>query len=597
MRGLIAKCSYLMYGEKNMKQNHPGIIIGCLILIAVLLCSVGQATTIIKETRSTKLTVDWVLMLYLNGDNNLSAAQGQVLENIRQVGSSDQMNIVVLIDQNQVGDTRLYYLNGTTLVQQTWPTESSMDDPATIVQFVTEVKNDVPANHYALFISSNKGCGWQGICWDDHGRSQMITMPEILDAFNQITNNAANKLDIVGIETCMTGNTEVACQINSCVNFFIAYPECAMLGEWPYVQSFNDLKNNPATTPKDFAINMVNYFIPHDYPQYRMKTTMAATNLSYLPDLATHIDDLGVFFLNHLDQYKNQITTALENARVYAQLWYIDYYIDFYNFLDICTINDPDFTTIKNSIEDTMDIAVIANSHLSDDPAHGLSIYFPRRAGDYNDSLRYPTLPSPYEATNFAITTHWDEFLKEYLNIANNTAPAKPTITGPSKGKVGEKYNYTVKATDAENQQVEYFIDWSDGNTTGWLGPYDSGEQITINHTWQTKATFTIKAKAKDAVGAESEWATLIVKMPVIQGKSRIILFGKITSVEKNKPIGFRFLPIKVLEMSNILGQEKTTKILNETYGEYPCCGYLSFSEFKGIVTNKFLAGVWVIPS
>ena len=192
--------------------------------------------TIAKDIGSTNQTFDWVIMVYLNGDNNLSAAQGQFLQTIKQAGSSSEVNIVILIDQKKVGDTRLYYLNGTTLVQQTWMNESSMDDPATIVQLVTKVKNDLPANHYALFILTNKGSGWQGVCWDDHGRCQMITMPEFLQALSQITNNGANKLDILGIETCMTGNMEVAYQINSCVNYFIASPECAMFGEWPYMQ-------------------------------------------------------------------------------------------------------------------------------------------------------------------------------------------------------------------------------------------------------------------------------------------------------------------------------------------------------------------------
>jgi hypothetical protein len=580
-----------------MKVSHSGKKILCIILITALIGSVGQATSVTDKTRPSFDTADWVIMMYMVGDNNLSAAQGQVLEAIRQEGSSASVNIAILIDQNQVDDTKLYYLNGTTLVQQTWPTESSMDDPENIVQYVTKVKNEVIADHYALLISSNKGSGWQGVCWDDHGRGQMITMPELLDALNQITSNGADKLDVLGIETCMTGNMEVAYQINSCVNYFVAYPECSMLGDWPYVESFNDLKGNPAMTPSEFLITMVNHFVPHDYPQYRMKTTMAATNLSYIPSITTSIDDLGVFFLENLDLYKSQITTALESARVYARLWYIDYYIDLYDFLDLCTISYTDFTTIKNNIETTMDTAVIANVHLPDDPAHGLSIYFPRRAGDYNSSLRYPTLPSPYEATNFAIITHWDEFLRTYLGIANNTAPAKPTITGPEKGKIGVKCDFTVEASDAENQQVEYFVDWGDGNTTGWLGPYDSGEQITVNHTWQTKATFTVKAKARDAIGAESEWALFAIKIPVVLGKSRIILIGKITSLEKNLPIGFRFLPIKVLEISKIIGQNKTSKVLNETYGEYPCCGYLPYSEFKGIVTKRFLIGVWVVAA
>ncbi len=582
----------------------------CLLITAIFIVPVSalvnDAGNIEKEFNSEILSdehaaatnaVEWVIMIYLNGDNNLSAFQGQLLEKIRQVGSSNQVKIVIFIDQNQVGDTRLYYLDSTTLVQQTWPTESSTDDPATIVQLVTKVKNDLPANHYALFIATNKGSGWQGVLWDDHGRGQMITMPEFLEALNQITSNGENKLDILGIETCMTGNIEVAYQINSCVNFFIAGPECAMAGDWPYVKSFNNLKNTSNMSPKEFAIDMVSRFVPHKYPSSRIISTMAATNLSYLSSLASSIDELGVFFINHLDEYKPQITTALESARIYARLWYIDYYIDFYNLLDLCTINDPDFTTIKNAIESKMDTAVIANTHLPDDPSHGLSIYFPRRAGDYNDSLRYATLPSPYEATNFAISTHWDEFLKTYLGIANNTAPAKPTFTGSVKGKVGMPYDCTISTNDAENHQVYYFIDWGDGNITGWFGPYDSDEQITVNHTWQTKDTFTVTGKAKDILNAESEWATLAVKIPITPGKSRVILIGKVTSVEKNRPLGFRFLPVNVIEINQMEGQSKTTKILNETYGEYPCCGYLPFSEFKGVVTKKFLAGIWIIPS
>ncbi|MBP1661897.1 MAG: hypothetical protein H6P94_146 [Thermoplasmatales archaeon] len=579
-----------------MKKNHLGKQLFCMILITVFVSGVGQAAITTHDSRPLSRSVDWTIMVYLVGDNNLSAAQGQVLQNIRACGASEQVAISVLIDQNTASDTKLYYLDGTTLVQQTWPAESSMDDPATLVQFVTKIKDELPAENYALFISSNKGCGWQGVCWDEHGRGQMITMPELLDALNQITSNGADKLDILGIETCMTGNMEVAYQINSCVRYFIAYPECGMLYDWPYVLAFTDLKNDPSMTPSEFSITMVDHFVPHDYTQDQTKTTMAATNLSYVSSLGESVDGLAVYFLNHLDEYQEQITTALESARVYARLWYIDYYIDFYDFLDLCTISDPEFTSIREEIQTTMDTAVIANNHLSGDPVHGLSIYFPRRAGDYNDSLRYETLPSPYEQTNFAMNTHWDEFLREYLGITNNSAPAKPSISGPAKGKPGVTYEYTLVSLDPEDQQVSYFVDWGDGTTTDWLGPFDSGTSLVVNHTWDTKQTFTVKAKAKDSRGAESEWATLPVKIPFL-GKSRIWLVGSITSLDKSASIGFRFLPIKVLEVSAIVGQDRSTQILTETYGEYPCCGYLPYSDFRGIVTQRLLLGVWVIPA
>jgi hypothetical protein len=580
-----------------MKKNHLGKKIWCMLLITICISGVAQAASTNAETRPLARSADWTIMMYLVGDNNLSAAQGQVLQNIRQCGSSEQVAIALLIDQNTASDTKLYYLNETTLVQQSWPIESSMDDPATLVEYVTKVKDELPAAHYAVFISSNKGSGWQGMCWDDHGRGQMITMPELLDALNQLTNNGNEKLDILGIETCMTGNMEVAYQVNSCVSYFIAYPECAMIYDWPYVPAFMDLKNDSSMTPHEFAVDMVDHFVPHDYPQSRMKTTMAATDLIYLPALESDIDELAVFFLEHLEEYKTQITSALESARIYAQLWYIDYYIDFYDFLDLCIISDSEFTTIRDVIQSTMDTAVFANMHLPDDPAHGLSIYFPRRAGDYNDSLRYDILPSPYEATNFASNTHWDEFLRAYLGITNNTAPEKPTITGPTKGKPGVTYEYSFQSVDPEDQLVSYFIDWGDGNTTGWLGLYDSGQQITVNHTWDVKQTFTVKAKARDVIGAESEWATMTVKIPVILEKSRIFLAGFITSLDKSSPIGFRFLPVKVLQISTIAGEERIAQILTEIYGEYPCCGYLPYSDFRGIVTQRLLFGFWVIPS
>jgi hypothetical protein len=498
----------------HMKKNLWRRRLISLILIFTCIAGVSQAATMTNEKTRTKFDdAHWVVMLYLVGDNNLSAAQGQILENIRQTGSSDEVHIVALIDQILEGDTRLYYLEDTILVQQTWESESSMDDPATLVSYVTTVKNDLPATYYALFISSNKGSGWQGICWDDHGRGQMITMSELLNALNEITNTGADPLNVLGIETCMTGNLEVAYQINTCVQYYVAYPECALLGNWPYVQSFNDLKSDPLMTPDEFVIMMVNHFVPHDYPQYRMKTTMAATDLSIVPSIQTGVDSLADYFLDHLPEYKPQITIALENAHVYARLWWIDYYIDLYDFLDLCAISDPEFTSLRDVIQSAMDTAVLANAHLPDDPAHGLSIYFPRRAGDYNDSLRYPSLPSPYEATNFAIDSAWDEFLRTYLGISNNTAPEKPMFSGPEKGKIGQNYEYTLESTDAENHSVSYYIDWGDGNITGWLGPYESGEQITVNHTWQIKATFTVKAKAKDSIGAESEWSLLTGKI------------------------------------------------------------------------------------
>jgi len=90
-----------------------------------------------------------------------------------------------------------------------------------------------------------------------------------------------------------------------------------------------------------------------------------------------------------------------------------------------------------------------------------------------------------------------------------------PTITGPAEGKVGVATDYNFKAIDPDGDEVFYFIDWGDTTNSGWIGPYASGEQITRSHTWSTKGAYTVKAKAMDIHGNESDWAQLQVKMPV----------------------------------------------------------------------------------
>jgi outer membrane protein assembly factor BamB len=96
-----------------------------------------------------------------------------------------------------------------------------------------------------------------------------------------------------------------------------------------------------------------------------------------------------------------------------------------------------------------------------------------------------------------------------------NQPPNPPSITGPAEGKIKVALDYSFTATDPEGDTLSYFIDWGDNSTSGWLGPYQSGAAVTQSHTWTNKGIYTIKAKAKDFYGKESDWGTLSVTMPL----------------------------------------------------------------------------------
>ena len=111
------------------------------------------------------------------------------------------------------------------------------------------------------------------------------------------------------------------------------------------------------------------------------------------------------------------------------------------------------------------------------------------------------------------------------VNIASNSPPAKPSISGPTTGRPGISYTYTATTTDPDGDKIYYMFDWDDGTVSGWLGPYNSGQTVSASHVWNSKGTYSVKVKAIDdpngdgdiSDGSESVWSDpLPVSMPYI---------------------------------------------------------------------------------
>jgi subtilisin family serine protease len=95
-----------------------------------------------------------------------------------------------------------------------------------------------------------------------------------------------------------------------------------------------------------------------------------------------------------------------------------------------------------------------------------------------------------------------------------NKAPYKPIIDGPEKIKINVEFEFIFKTTDYNEDDVEYYVNWGDNTTEGWIGPYASGNLVGLDHTYTEKGKYTIKAKARDIYGAESEWGEFKTSTP-----------------------------------------------------------------------------------
>jgi len=115
--------------------------------------------------------------------------------------------------------------------------------------------------------------------------------------------------------------------------------------------------------------------------------------------------------------------------------------------------------------------------------------------------------------------------LKTDENGLISNPPNTPTITGETNGTTRTSYNYAIQTTDPDQDRIQYYIDWGDGNTT-ITGLNESGVKIIVSHIWNTKGTYNVKAKAIDEYGVASDWATLTVTMPCSINKPLPQLFA-----------------------------------------------------------------------
>ena len=105
----------------------------------------------------------------------------------------------------------------------------------------------------------------------------------------------------------------------------------------------------------------------------------------------------------------------------------------------------------------------------------------------------------------------WTKFrydLRNSAHFSSNQAPNAPIINGPSEvGFVEIEYEFSFNSSDQDGDEIFYYIDWGDGSVEEWIGPFNSGNAITVSHEWFDTGYYEIKAKARDILGNEGSWS------------------------------------------------------------------------------------------
>jgi hypothetical protein len=105
---------------------------------------------------------DWTILVYLAGDNDLDSFGGKDLVEMKKVGSSDRINVIVQRDSADDGGARRYRVRkGTTLAQDEVAElgKTNTGDPKVLTDFLNWGLTKYPAKR-TMAVLWNHGSGW-----------------------------------------------------------------------------------------------------------------------------------------------------------------------------------------------------------------------------------------------------------------------------------------------------------------------------------------------------------------------------------------------------------------------------------------------------
>ena len=149
---------------------------------------------------------EWGFYVYMAGDNSLYEEVDDDLNEMKMVGSNNDLEIVVLTDQVPQDDSHAYRviqhgLEETPLqeINASWSNELDMGKGETLRDFMIWATTEYPAEKKILVIW-NHGSGWEKVAED---RESHLTVPEIRESIEQYREETGDsKLTMIGFDAC-----------------------------------------------------------------------------------------------------------------------------------------------------------------------------------------------------------------------------------------------------------------------------------------------------------------------------------------------------------------------------------------------------------
>jgi hypothetical protein len=385
-------------------------------IVAILLTFFASS-----QAYSETIEKEWTLIVFLNGVNNLDTFGDLNINQMEEIGSNKNINIVVQWGSYRNPDVlRLFVEKDSDTNKVTSPVvmnlgSSDMGDYKQLVDFVKWAHQNYPAKKYFVDVW-NHGSGWKAvransdislmdISFDDRTGNK-ITTEQLGVAMKQIAAEIGRPVDVYGSDACLMSMAEVATEMQGAVRVFLGSQDLEPGEGWPYNKFLEGLNKDPKMDAVSVGkLLTTEYFKAYSGGIYGTRdVTFSAFDMEYLEAFNKSVARLNQELIERLSADADKIKAAAAATQTF---YYNDYAdgLDFLNkLLDFKVELSESLVNDFNKAHAKLIIANEASEEFKN--AKGISVWLPVGYG-----YTFESNQQRYQGLEFNKQTNWVQFL------------------------------------------------------------------------------------------------------------------------------------------------------------------------------------------
>ncbi|MBK5112274.1 MAG: hypothetical protein JJE41_01495 [Candidatus Heimdallarchaeota archaeon] len=511
----------LFFSQKNKKIKFTLI----LSLIAILSLNstnllqnntaVSTETQILPVLKPNAVVFDWLIMMYIDGDNNLEEfAIDDIYEMEAAKITGSSIAIIVMVDRIPGYDVsngdwtgaRIYNItaDGSTAINSELLQdngEANMGDGATLESFMDYCFTNFDANNYWLNLWDHGG-GTDGLCWDDTDSSDFLTIDEMQTAIeNSVTTHSVD-IDLITHDACFMNMLEVAYELKDLADYFVASEESIPVDGFDYETIVSALEADSTMNASTLAGVIVDSYDSF-YDSVYSNTALSTINLTLFDSFIPYLN----YFATNLTAVLNDgIGECIEEAYFNTQMFYDVFVMDFMHFIEEVLSNNTLMTNYPNLNQSAINLITQLNSLIVDNyqgsaysgNANGVTIFMPISNTLYDSYIDdYIAIVDIFTDMDWQTDTQWDNFLANFYirGFGDESTGYDELELGVSTGTQGlasdESHYYEVTITQTGVYEVTaeiysgdadvflYYFNGFDYDTVGFSQLYNPDDAST----------------------------------------------------------------------------------------------------------------------